>query len=81
MVPLFARSFEANTVEIGMINSSFLLMAGLLSLPLGILSDLNSSSFVAYFTAMNCNESDLPDIGPPARAFARDSPPPPAPVE
>lgn len=39
VVPLFARSFGAGTVEIGMINSSFLLMAGLLSLPLGILSD------------------------------------------
>ena len=39
VVPLFAKSFGANTAEIGVINSSFLLMAGLLSLPLGILSD------------------------------------------
>ena len=39
VVPLFAKSFGADTAEIGVINSSFLLMAGLLSLPLGILSD------------------------------------------
>lgn len=39
VVPLFAKSFGANTAEVGMINSSFLFTAGLLSLPLGILSD------------------------------------------
>jgi len=39
VVPLYARTIGASTVEIGFINSSFLLMAGLLSLPLGILSD------------------------------------------
>ena len=39
VVPLYARSFGATTVDVGMINSSFLLMAGVLSLPLGILSD------------------------------------------
>ncbi len=39
VVPLYARSIGAGAVEIGLINSSFLLMAGLLSLPLGILSD------------------------------------------
>lgn len=39
VVPLYARSFGADTVQIGMINSSFFIMAGLLSLPLGILSD------------------------------------------
>ena len=39
VVPLYARTIGASTVEIGLINSSFLLMAGLLSLPLGILSD------------------------------------------
>jgi MFS family permease len=39
VVPLFARSIGADTVQIGLINSSFLLMAGLLSLPLGVLSD------------------------------------------
>jgi MFS transporter, DHA1 family, multidrug resistance protein len=39
VVPLYARSLGANTFQVGMINSSFLLMAALLSLPLGILSD------------------------------------------
>jgi DHA1 family multidrug resistance protein-like MFS transporter len=39
VVPLFARSLGADTVLVGMINSSFLLTAGLLSLPFGILSD------------------------------------------
>jgi len=39
VVPLYARSIGAGAIEIGLINSSFLLMAGLLSLPLGILSD------------------------------------------
>ncbi len=39
VVPLFAKSFGANTAGVGMINSSFLFTAGLLSLPLGILSD------------------------------------------
>jgi MFS transporter, DHA1 family, multidrug resistance protein len=39
VVPLFARSLGATTAQVGMINSGFLLMAGLLSLPLGILSD------------------------------------------
>lgn len=39
VVPLFARQFGADTVQVGMINSSFMLMAGVLSLPLGVLSD------------------------------------------
>ncbi|HVO68284.1 MAG TPA: MFS transporter [Syntrophales bacterium] len=39
VVPLFARSIGADTFHVGLINSSFLLMAGLLCLPLGILSD------------------------------------------
>jgi MFS family permease len=39
VVPLFARSLGASTVEVGIINAAFLLSAGLLSLPLGILSD------------------------------------------
>jgi MFS transporter, DHA1 family, multidrug resistance protein len=64
VVPLFAQSLGANTVEIGLINSSFLLTAGILSIPLGILSDrfgkkllilcgllLSSSScFLLYFS-------------------------------
>lgn len=39
VVPLYARSLGASTVQVGMINSAFLLMAGLLSFPLGMLSD------------------------------------------
>jgi MFS family permease len=39
VVPLFAVSLGASTVEVGIINSAFLLMAGVLSFPLGVLSD------------------------------------------
>lgn len=39
VVPLFARSVGATTSQVGVINGTFLLMAGLLSLPLGMLSD------------------------------------------
>ena len=39
ILPLFARSLGADTLEIGIITSSFMMAAGLLSLPLGILSD------------------------------------------
>jgi MFS transporter, DHA1 family, multidrug resistance protein len=39
VVPLYARLLGADTFQVGMINSAFLLMAGLLSMPLGILSD------------------------------------------
>ena len=39
VVPLFARTMGADTFQVGMINASFLLMAALLSLPLGVLSD------------------------------------------
>ncbi|MBW2681448.1 MAG: MFS transporter, partial [Deltaproteobacteria bacterium] len=39
VVPLYARSIGADTVQVGIINSAFLLMAGILSLPMGILSD------------------------------------------
>jgi MFS family permease len=64
VVPLYARSLGADSFMVGMINSSFLLMAGLLSLPLGILSDrlgrkrlacggaliLSATSFLLYFS-------------------------------
>jgi MFS family permease len=64
VVPLFALSLGAGTVEVGFINAAFLLMAGLLSLPLGILSDrlgrkrlasfgllvLSATSFLLYFS-------------------------------
>lgn len=39
VLPLFARSLGADTLQIGMITSSFMLAAGLLCLPLGVLSD------------------------------------------
>jgi MFS family permease len=39
VVPLFARDLGATTVLVGLINSAFLLMAGLFSFPLGLLSD------------------------------------------
>lgn len=39
VVPLYAVSLGADTVEVGLINAAFLLMAGLLSLPLGMFSD------------------------------------------
>lgn len=39
VVPLYARSLGATTSQVGMINGSFLMMAGVLSLPLGMLSD------------------------------------------
>lgn len=39
VVPLFANSLGATPVEVGLINAAFLLMAGLLSFPMGILSD------------------------------------------
>jgi len=39
VVPLFARELGAGTVMVGFINSAFLLMAGLFSFPLGLVSD------------------------------------------
>ena len=36
VVPLFARTMGADTFQVGTINASFLLMAALLSLPLGV---------------------------------------------
>lgn len=64
VVPLYANSIGADTVQVGIINSAFLLMAGILSLPLGILSDrfgrklfaslglvaLSATSFLLYFS-------------------------------
>jgi MFS family permease len=64
VVPLYALSLGADTVQVGIINSAFLLMAGLLSLPLGILSDrfgrkrlaclgvliLSATSYLLYFS-------------------------------
>lgn len=39
VVPLYARGFGVSTSEIGIINAAFFLIAGLLALPSGILSD------------------------------------------
>ncbi len=39
VVPLYARSLGITTSQIGIINSTFFLVAGVLSLPLGIVSD------------------------------------------
>lgn len=39
VVPLYAVTLGADTVEVGLINAAFLLMAGILSLPLGLASD------------------------------------------
>jgi DHA1 family multidrug resistance protein-like MFS transporter len=64
VVPLYAQSLGADAVLVGIINSAFLLMAALLSLPLGIISDrvgrkrlasigaliLAATSFLLYFS-------------------------------
>jgi MFS family permease len=64
VIPLYARSIGADTVQIGIINSAFLLIAGIMSLPLGILSDrfgrklfaslglivLSVTAFLLYFS-------------------------------
>ncbi len=64
VVPLYARSLGADTVLVGIINSAFLLMAALLSFPLGMMSDrlgrkrlacfgaliLSATSFLLYFS-------------------------------
>ncbi|MGD9947075.1 MAG: MFS transporter [Desulfobulbus sp.] len=39
IVPLFAASLGADTVQVGLINSAFMCMAGILSIPSGLLSD------------------------------------------
>jgi MFS family permease len=39
IVPLYAKLLGADTVQIGVINSTFLLVAGAFSLPLGLVSD------------------------------------------
>ena len=64
IVPLFAMSLGADTVQVGMINGAFMLMAGMLSIPAGIISDrlgrklpllgglflLAGSSFLLYWS-------------------------------
>lgn len=64
IVPLFATSLGADTVQVGIINGAFMMMAGLLSIPAGLASDrwgrrlpmlggiflLASSSFLLYWS-------------------------------
>ncbi|HEY6008427.1 MAG TPA: MFS transporter [Geobacteraceae bacterium] len=64
IVPLFATSLGADTVQVGMINGAFMLMAGSLSIPAGLVSDrlgrripllgglilLAGSSFLLYWS-------------------------------
>jgi MFS family permease len=65
IVPLFAMSLGADTVQVGMINGAFMLMAGALSIPSGLISDrlgrripllggmllLAGSSFLFYWSS------------------------------
>ena len=39
VVPLYAVTLGADTVEVGLINAAFLFMAGVLSMPLGLAAD------------------------------------------
>lgn len=64
VVPLYAKSLDINTAQIGFINAAFFLSAGFLSLPLGFVSDrlgrkllasmgllvLSGASFMLYFS-------------------------------
>jgi DHA1 family multidrug resistance protein-like MFS transporter len=60
IVPLFARSLGADTFQVGLINSSFLFMAGLLSFPFGILSDrLGRKSFILSGALISASSSFL----------------------
>ncbi len=47
VVPLYAVTLGADTVEVGLINAAFLLTAGLFSLPLGLVSDRLGAKFTA----------------------------------
>jgi len=49
VVPLYARTLNITTAQIGIINSAFFLMAGLLSLPSGMLSDRVGCKRVSAF--------------------------------
>src|SRR5512136_1737917 len=65
IVPLFAASLGADSVQVGLINSAFMLMAGALSIPSGLISDrlgrrlpllgglllLSGSSFLLYWSS------------------------------
>lgn len=63
VVPLYAAELGANTTQIGLINAAFMLMAGVLAIPAGLISDrvgqrkvilgglliIGSSSFLLYW--------------------------------
>ncbi len=49
VVPLYATGFGVSTSEIGMINAAFFLMAGLLALPSGMLSDILGRKRLAVY--------------------------------
>ncbi len=65
IVPLFAASLGADTVQVGLINAAFMVMAGSLSIPAGLISDrfgrripllgglalLAGSSFLLYWSS------------------------------
>lgn len=67
VVPLFARSLGADAFQVGLINSSYLFMAGLLSMPFGILSDrlgrkffIMSGALISAFSSILLNISGTP---------------------
>ena len=47
VVPLYARTLDITTAQIGVFNAAFFLMAGLLSLPMGLVSDRTGAKPVA----------------------------------
>ncbi len=47
VVPLYARTLDISTAQIGIFNAVFFLMAGLLALPMGLVSDRIGSKTVA----------------------------------
>ncbi len=47
VVPLYARTLDITTAQIGIFNAAFFLMAGLFSLPIGMISDRTGSKPVA----------------------------------
>lgn len=66
-MPLFAVSLGATTSEVGLINSSFLLMCGLLALPLGLVGDrwgrrriINLGLVIASATSLLLSWSQTP---------------------
>jgi DHA1 family multidrug resistance protein-like MFS transporter len=52
VMPLYARSLGADTVQVGLINAAFLLAAGVLSLPAGIFADRLGVKFLIALGAL-----------------------------